>query len=424
MSHITLTAPNRLTPCTITLPPSKSIANRMLILGALCGVSSDVVLGRPKHELCDDIRGLANLTDQVMAHSMDCDTASPQKSHRDPWNVNVGAAGTAMRFGTALLAVSQGDYIITGTERLQQRPIGILVDALRQMGAHIDYMRQEGYPPLYIKGNPRAHGGSLTLKGNVSSQFISALLMIAPTLEGGLCLQLEGDIVSRTYIDLTMGLMRQFGVDVEWRGERNIEVKSHKLQAPDAFLIEADWSAASYWYEIEALSQTHVVNFACQLNADSMQGDKVVSTIFNEINSSIHNPSNSLNFDFTLCPDLAQTIVVTMCMLSKPFRFTGLQTLRIKETDRIEALRIELSKLGYELKVTDSTIEWDGTRHSPQSNPIIETYHDHRMAMAFAPCALTMGHIRIANPDVVSKSYPTYWSDLQRVGFRITEEND
>ncbi len=398
MNYITVTAPQSFKHCKITLPPSKSVANRVLMLAGLSGIKPQTVLQCPYSDLCDDIRVFAQLLEDT-----------------ERGLVDVGAAGTAMRFGTAYLSVTPGRHIITGTPRLQSRPIGLLVDALRHLGADIQYVANDGYPPLCINGNPSMCGGSVTLKGNVSSQFISALLMIAPTLAGGLTLHLENEVVSRPYIELTIGLIRQFGVEVVWTDANTIRVESKQLIPPSHFDIEADWTAASYWYEIAALGQTDAISWNSHLYHDSMQGDKVCDEIFRLINL-----SPRFCYDFTLCPDLAQTIVVTCCMMHRTFRFTGLQTLRIKETDRIEALRAELAKLGYVLHTTDSTIEWDGTSTPTSTPPVINTYNDHRMAMAFAPCAITMGCIRIADPDVVTKSYPTFWRHLQQTGFNLS----
>ena len=454
MSYVEIVAPEALNKCTINLPPSKSVANRMLIMAALGDVQPQAVLHRPLSELCDDISALALLiqtasenckqertSDSKQSTSDSKQSTSDSKqtdSKQSPSVVDIGAAGTAMRFGTAFLSVTRGNYIITGTERIRQRPIGLLVEALRSLGADIEYVGEDGFPPLHIVGNTNLRGGQLTLKGNVSSQFISALLMIAPTLKGGLTLTLEGDIVSRPYIDLTLALMKQFGAKACWMDERAIHIEPSELTPPADLAIEADWTAASYWYEIEALCNTSNIKFREQLNHHSMQGDKVCDDIFNKIKShtasngsdaeqtlitseqTTHDSADALQsvfcYDFTRCPDLAQTIVVTCCMLDVPFRFTGLQTLRIKETDRIEALSTELAKLGYVLQTAESTICWDGSRCTPQPNPIIDTYHDHRMAMAFAPCALKLKHICIADPDVVTKSYPTYWHDLRAAG--------
>lgn len=403
-------APRTLCPCTIELPPSKSIANRVLVLSALNGIAPKQVLRQPVNTLCDDIRVMVQLLQSVLSG---IDTKADEV-------LDVGAAGTAMRFATAFLAAQDGCFTITGTERLQQRPIGILVDALRQLGAHIDFLGKEGYPPLRIIGNSKMEGGVVTLDGGVSSQFISALLMIAPKMREGLILHLQGQLVSTPYLYITMQLMRQFGAQVEWTDERTICIQhGYNHLITDIPLIESDWTSASYWYEIAALSGGEwSVSQVRTLCADSLQGDRVCHAIFQQLSE--RQASHELfAYDFEDCPDLAQTLVVTCCMIAVPFRFTGLRTLRIKETDRISALQTELAKMGFVLKVSDDMITWDGTQLAPQPSFTIATYHDHRMAMAFAPCALRLGEIIIEDPDVVSKSYPTYWDDLTKLGFTL-----
>ncbi|MCR4836594.1 MAG: 3-phosphoshikimate 1-carboxyvinyltransferase [Bacteroidaceae bacterium] len=403
-------APRTLCPCTIELPPSKSIANRVLVLSALNGIAPQQVLRQPVNTLCDDIRVMVQLLQSVLSG---IDTKADEV-------LDVGAAGTAMRFATAFLAAQDGCFTITGTERLQQRPIGILVDALRQLGAHIDFLGKEGYPPLRIIGNSKMEGGVVTLDGGVSSQFISALLMIAPKMREGLILHLQGQLVSTPYLYITMQLMRQFGAQVEWTDERTICIQhGYNHLITDIPLIESDWTSASYWYEIAAISGGEwSVSQVRTLCADSLQGDRVCHDIFQQLSE--RQASHELfTYDFEDCPDLAQTLVVTCCMIAVPFRFTGLRTLRIKETDRISALQTELAKMGFVLKVSDDMIAWDGTQLAPQPSFTIATYHDHRMAMAFAPCALRLGEIIIEDPDVVSKSYPTYWDDLTKLGFTL-----
>ncbi len=403
-------APRTLCPCTIELPPSKSIANRVLVLSALNGIAPQQVLRQPFNTLCDDIRVMVQLLQSVLSG---IDTKADEV-------LDVGAAGTAMRFATAFLAVQDGCHTITGTERLQQRPIGILVDALRQLGAQIDYLGKEGYPPLRITGNPAMKGGDITLDGGISSQFISALLMIAPTMQEGLTLHLQGQLVSTPYLYITTQLMRQFGAKLEWTDERTVSIqRGYNHLITDIPLIESDWTSASYWYEIAAISGGEwSVSQVRTLCADSLQGDRVCHDIFQQLSE--RQASHELfAYDFEDCPDLAQTLVVTCCMIAVPFRFTGLRTLRIKETDRISALQTELAKMGFVLKVSDDMIAWDGTQLAPQPLFTIATYHDHRMAMAFAPCALRLGEIIIEDPDVVSKSYPTYWDDLTKLGFTL-----
>ena len=321
---------------------------------------------------------------------------------------------------------------------MRHRPISVLVDALRLLGAKVEYVGEEGFPPLRITGNNHLKGGELHLPGNVSSQYISALLMIGPVLTDGLVLHLEGHIISRPYIDLTLHVMRDFGAEVHWTDERTITVSPKGYEPATSFMVESDWSAASYWYEIVALSSGYQVTLPL-LFSNSQQGDREVASIFDHLGvKTTHTFTEQghpcveisqqpctlsrLDYDFINQPDLAQTLVVCCCMLGIPFRFTGLQSLRIKETDRIAALERELAKLGY--KVThqgDSVMEWDGTKTEVTNPEPIDTYDDHRMAMAFAPCALRLPHIRINNPQVVSKSYPHYWDYLRVAGFTICE---
>lgn len=393
----------------IQLPASKSISNRALILNALSYSPYKI------HNLafCDD-------TD-VMVEALNSNS-------RD---FDIKAAGTAMRFLTAFLSKIVGEWTITGTERMKNRPIKLLVDALNSLGARIEYIEKEGYPPLRIFGSS-LQGGEISLAGNVSSQYISALLMIAPLMENGLTLHLEGNIISRPYINLTLQLMEKFGVKATWNGQ-TIRVLPQEY-TPIHFTVESDWSAASYWYEMMALSKDAGLELR-GLFKDSLQGDAAgaklfaqlgVATRFTDMDVRLKNNGNvtkKLIYNFVNEPDLAQTFVVTCVLLNIHFRFTGLQSLKIKETDRIEALKTELRKLGYVLTDTnDSILEWNGERCEPDPDPVIATYEDHRMAMAFAPAALVLPKgIRIADPKVVTKSYPTYWDHLKEAGFTIIE---
>ena len=396
----------------IVLPSSKSISNRALVISALAGGMADV----ENVSDCDDTR--------VM-----------QKWLKEwPETVDIGAAGTAMRFSTALLAVSEGTHIITGSARMKQRPIGILVDALRRLGAVVEYVEKEGFPPLRITGHPQMEGGELMLAGNVSSQYISALLMIGPKLKHGLRLKLSDEIVSRPYIDMTLSIMRNFGAEADWVDERTIVVAPKPYQAR-TYVVESDWSAASYWYEMVALAPNAETQIVLPgLFAESLQGDSHGAEVFEMLGVGTEYRGTDvvlrkngqcverLDYDFLEMPDLAQTFVVTCCMLGMPFHFTGLQSLKIKETDRIEALKCELAKLGFILEDRhDSELLWEGSRIEPSSPDeiAIDTYEDHRMAMAFAPVALKDGRICINNPQVVSKSYPRYWENLKTVGFEI-----
>lgn len=395
----------------IQLPASKSISNRVLILNAL---SKSAFLPENLSD-SDDTKVMLNAFESGLA------------------DINIGAAGTSMRFLTAYLSQKEGNWTITGTERMKNRPIRILVDALRQLGADINYLEKEGYPPLRICGK-KLLGGSISLDGSVSSQYISALMMIAPYMENGLQLQLTGTVISQPYIRMTIRLMETFGVKTIW--ENNTILITPQTYQPTPFKIESDWSGASYWYEIMALCTEKSEIKLEGLEKNSTQGDSAVKQIFEKLHvqslfeedgvclqSEDKRKEERLEYDFINEPDLAQTLVVTCCLLNIPFRFTGLQSLRIKETDRISALQMELQKLGYVVKdEANSIMMWDGEKCEAEPHPIIHTYEDHRMAMAFAPIALRVNNLKIREPEVVSKSYPHYWDNLKQVGFIITEE--
>ena len=374
MMQIKVTAPAKI-HTTIQLPSSKSISNRALIINAL---------GNGTHHPenlsdCDDTR--------VMIRALNDDKET----------IDIMAAGTAMRFLTAYLSVTPGARIITGTERMQQRPIQVLVNALRELGADIEYVANDGFPPLRITGR-ELRKDTISLPGNVSSQYISALLMIAPVLTNGLTIRLTGDIISRPYINLTLQLMNDFGVRAEWTDDHRLKVEPQAYHSTP-FYVESDWSAASYWYQIVALSKEAEVTLP-GLFKDSYQGDSQVAGIFRSLGvETIYKDKTvilkkngksveRLDYDFINQPDLAQTFVVTCALLNIPFRFSGLQSLKIKETDRMAALITEMRKLGY---------------------------------MAFAPTCLALPEILINNPQVVSKSYPRYWEDLRQAGFIIKE---
>lgn len=395
----------------ITLPSSKSISNRALILHALA--AGDHVPFRLSD--CDDTF--------VMVRALT----------QNPKTVDIMAAGTAMRFLTAYYSVTPGEHIITGTERMKHRPISILVNALQSLGAQIAYVDEEGFPPLHIVGS-QLRGDHVTLSGDVSSQYISALLMIGATLPNGLTLNLTGEIVSRPYIQLTLELMKEYGSKAEWISKNCIHVYAGGYQDVP-FEVESDWSAASYWYEIMALSQGRCVHLK-GLHEKSYQGDSMGAKVFEKLGitttfddeGALLTKNNScteyLEEDFLTIPDLTQTFVVTCCLKGVKFRFHGLRSLRIKETDRISALITELKKLGYVLHAEgDETLYWDGERTDATPNAIIATYEDHRMAMAFAPASLVLPQIKIAHPQVVSKSYPHFWEDLTQAGFIIRESN-
>lgn len=414
----TLKAPKKL-DARIDLPASKSISNRALIIHA---ISKGVVLPDNLSD-CDDTNVMIN----ALLHMPDV--------------IDVQAAGTAMRFLTAYLSTINGEHVITGTERMKERPIKVLVDALKYLGADIRYMEKEGYPPLHVKGKT-LEGGGLEIEGDISSQYISALLMIGPCLKKGLELKMKGEIASRPYIDLTLWMMKEFGADADWSTADTIIVKP-KPYINKEYLIENDWTSASYWYEMIALCEDADSRIELTgLMDGSKQGDAVVRRIFSLLGVKTtfekNAKSNAINvilqrqdmrvprleYDFNNSPDLAQTVAVTCCMLDIPFHFTGLHTLKIKETDRIQALKTEMRKLGFVLEDrNDSEIIWDGERCEPTDAPI-DTYKDHRMALAFAPVAMMRKSIRINDPRVVSKSYPHYWNDLNMAGFDIQEEKE
>ena len=419
MTQYILNAPAKLDTI-VSLPASKSISNRALIIYALSGGK----LLPENLSDCDDteviIRALRDMPDEI----------------------DIKAAGTAMRFMTAYLSVMPGTHTITGTERMKRRPIGILVDALRKLGAEIEYVGEEGYPPLRITGQ-KLNGGTLEIAGNVSSQYISALLMIGPALGKGLELRLTGDIISRPYIDLTLWMMGEFGADAEWTSSDTITVKAKPYKQHDYF-IESDWSGASYWYEIMALMDDRDAELRLTgLKDGSKQGDSVVRYIFSLLGvKTVFQSKKStkpqtvtiktngrclpkLEYDFINSPDLAQTFVVACAAKGIPFHFKGLSTLKIKETDRIEAMKKEMRKLGFVIESrNDSELIWDGKTCMPTMERGIDTYEDHRMALAFAPYALKSGSIIINNPQVVTKSYPSYWTALADAGFSVEEINE
>ena len=385
----------------ISLPASKSISNRALILDALSYSPYDI----ENLADCDDTN--------VLVSALDSNSTT----------FDIGAAGTTMRFLAAFLSKTVGEWVITGSERMKQRPIKLLVDALNGLGARIEYLENDGYPPLKIVGSALV-GGEIHLKGNVSSQYISALMMIAPCMLKGLKIVLEGKIISRPYINMTMQMMDEYGIDVDFLGNV-IKIEPQEYQ-PIPYKVESDWSAASYWYEILSLVGKGGV-FLKGLGENSYQGDSKVADLFEQLgvktsymeDGVLLSPNGELTtrmeYDFTDEPDLTQTFAVTCCLKGIPFKFSGLETLKIKETDRIAALINELAKLGYVVyEPAESQLAWDGDRCEATSPISIATYHDHRMAMAFAPVALVTP-IVVENPQVVTKSYPGFWDDFEKL---------
>ena len=363
----------------------------------------------------------------------DTDAMVNALSNADVAEVNIGAAGTAMRFLTGYFAVQEGrTVLLDGSERMRHRPIKILVDALRSCGADIEYAGEEGFPPLRIRGK-KLSASEISLRGNVSSQYISSVLMISPLVDGLERVKLTEEVISRPYIDMTLSLMRQFGVNTQWDGNDIVFEKGAEYKPLD-YVVENDWSAASYWFQIQALLSDSKISMN-GLFDESTQGDAALEQLFVPLgvkcskegetvvlSADCGSCAKTIEMDLLENPDLAQTIIVTLCMLERPFHITGLQTLKIKETDRIEALRTQLLKMGYVLRVgEDLSMSWDGTKCEPLDEIRIDTFDDHRMAMAFAPASVKFPGIIINDIEVVSKSYPEYWQHLLKAGFSLKE---
>lgn len=400
----------------LSITGSKSETNRLLLLQAL----------------------YPNLTLENTSNSDDSEVMSKalqneQNKTLNPQIVDVHHAGTAMRFLTAFFAIQEGkEVILTGSNRMKERPIKILVEALQQLGAEISYGGQAGFPPLSIKGK-KLTCSKVSLPANVSSQYISALLLIAPKLENGLELTLEGEITSVPYIKMTLTLLNEIGVKTAFN-KNTISVKPLSLiPYPLTLTVESDWSSASYWYSIMALSEIGTEITLSSYKPNSLQGDSALVEIYSAFgvetifeNNSIllrktHNPKlTTHNLQLNNCPDIAQTIAVTCFGLGLPCHLTGLHTLKIKETDRLEALKAELTKLGAHVTVTNDSLTLSQSENI-NPNISIKTYQDHRMAMAFAPLALKVP-IVIEEAEVVSKSYPTFWTDLKSAGFSVAEQ--
>ncbi len=404
---IQLAAPKRMVG-EVSLPASKSISNRALIIGALCHPQGSV------------------------SHIADCDDtlAVRQALASGGDGINVGAAGTAMRFLTAYFAVQPGRVVtLDGTQRMRERPIGVLVEALRSLGAGIEWLGREGYPPLRVEGRA-LRGGRLCIDGSVSSQYISALLMIAPALRGGLDLCIDGTLTSRPYVEMTLSLMRQWGAEAQMQGSRIVVAEgSYK---PQSMAVEADWSAASYWFAMQSLLPESRISLK-GLQRPSVQGDSRIADIAwtlgvdscacgvcTDLHTSCRHTAR-VDEDLSSTPDIAQTLAVWLCLLGVPYRLAGLHTLRIKETDRISALQCELLKLGYVVEAGDDFMAWGGQTAAVAAAPRIATYHDHRMAMAFAPAAVKFPGLVIENAGVVSKSYPQFWQHLAQCGFSVRQ---
>lgn len=388
----------------ISLPGSKSISNRYVILKALAD-----------HNI--EIENLSNSEDtKVLLRSLSA------KENR----INIGHAGTAMRFLTAYLAVKNGEFELTGSKRMLQRPIGPLVNAMNDLGADIKYIGAEGYPPIRIKGK-KINGGQVSIKSSVSSQFLTALLLIAPFLKEGIIINISGEKVSFSYIDMTLNILEQLGVETEKRANR-IRVFPNKISVNKVF-VEGDWSAASYWYSLVALSPIGTTLKLKGLNNNSLQGDKAiivimgmfgVSTVFEKEGIFISKEKENIKefeYDFINSPDIAQTVMVAGAALNMKIVFKGLKTLKLKESNRVQAMNTELIKIGYTLIQNGNNWILNGVFRAEGIS--IDTYDDHRIAMSFAPLIMKLSFIKIKDPEVVNKSYPDFWSDLRSVGVSI-----
>lgn len=404
-----LTPPqNKLISQTIEVTGSKSETNRLLLLRALFPNIS--------------LENLSNSDDgAVMKKGLMVNEGT----------VDIHHAGTAMRFLTAWFATQKGkDVLLTGSHRMKERPIKVLVDALRQLGAKIEYAEEEGFPPLKISGK-KLTKNYVSLPANISSQYISALLLVAPSLEKGLELELVGKITSVPYIKMTLGLLAQIGVSATFEGNHIKVLPEEKVMSKN-IVVESDWSSASYFYSLTALSEVGSQITLSAYKADSLQGDSVLKELYRDfgVNTSFNDHHMTLtkvavevpqNVEYNLAnaPDIAQTIAVTCFGLGVGCKLTGLHTLPIKETDRLDAMKTELSKLGGQVIIDHESLALE-PRKQWNENVAIDTYHDHRMAMAFAPLAL-MSSLVINDAGVVSKSYPDFWKDIVSIGISATE---
>ncbi|MCK8143289.1 3-phosphoshikimate 1-carboxyvinyltransferase [Flavobacterium sp. I-SCBP12n] len=395
----------------IPVTGSKSETNRLLLLQALF---PNITLANTSNS--DD--------SEVMQKALNADLSS-----RETRDLNIHHAGTAMRFLTAYFATQEGrEVVLTGSQRMTERPIKVLVDALKQLGAQITYEKQEGFPPIRIKGQ-KITSNKVSIPANVSSQYISALLLIAPKLDNGIELTLVGEITSVPYIKMTLALLNDLDIQTSFEGNI-IKVFPKQEVETKEMVVESDWSSASYFFSLVALSETASITLT-SYKENSLQGDSALVEIYKKMGviSNFENNTLSLskvpnfkpeilNLDLNNTPDIAQTIVVTCLGLGIGCHLTGLHTLKIKETDRLEALRVELTKLGATISVTNDSLTLQPS-YTINHNVKIATYNDHRMAMSFAPLALKVPII-IENADVVSKSYPDFWEDMKSLGFFIS----
>jgi 3-phosphoshikimate 1-carboxyvinyltransferase len=407
----------------IKLTGSKSECNRALIISAL----SKGTVSVENLSVAADTVTLNKVLNDLNGNSLELEK-NDKPLTLNPKLVDIGPAGTAMRFLTAFLAIQNGNFLLTGTERMKQRPIGILAEAIKSIGGKISYAENEGFPPLQIAGPFEQTAKEVKIKGDISSQYISALLMVAPSLPLGLTLVIEGDLTSKPYVEMTLAMLEQVGIRNDWH-ENTITIEPQTFNTAKLY-VEPDWSAASYWYSIAALADEASI-FLPGLNGYSLQGDSKITEIMANfgITSQFKDGGVFLKkepkqierkiFDLKECPDLAQTIVVICAALGHDATFTGLETLKIKETNRVLALQTELAKIGVKFIEKNLSYKLDCSGlHFPEKITI-STYEDHRMAMAFAPLALKIKEVEIEEKQVVEKSYPYFWDDLEKAGFSI-----
>ena len=393
---------------TIYLNSSKSESNRLLIIKALS-----------EKEIT--IKNLSKANDSVLLKNL------LESENLVVWDAQ--DAGTSFRFLTSFLAIKKEHVVLSGTERMKQRPVKVLVDALNKIGAEILYLENEGFPPIYVKGKINQIKNKLDIPGDISSQYISSLLLIAPLLEKGIEINIEEPFYSRPYVNMTLNLMNSFGIKSEVKGNK-ISIKNQEFSS-GSYIVESDWSAASYWYSILSISD-NINNLTLQgLKKKSNQGDSVISELMKSFGvntqykedgivlTKIKLDTEEIELDFRDCPDLAQTILVVAAYHKIKLKVSGVESLKIKETDRLLAMKNELKKIGCDFYEEGNYWLLEKMRREIDDELSIDTYKDHRMAMAFAPLA-SKKSIIINDPDVVVKSYPTYWEDLKKVGFIIT----
>ena len=393
---------------TIYLNSSKSESNRLLIIKALS-----------EKEI--KIKNLSKANDSVLLKNL------LESENLVVWDAQ--DAGTSFRFLTSFLAIKKEHVVLSGTERMKQRPVKVLVDALNKIGAEILYLENEGFPPIYVKGKINQVKNKLDIPGDISSQYISSLLLIAPLLEKGIEINIEEPFYSRPYVNMTLNLMNSFGIKSAVKGNK-ISIKNQEFSS-GSYIVESDWSAASYWYSILSISDD-INNLTLQgLKKKSNQGDSIISELMKSFGvntqykedgivlTKIKLDTEEIELDFRDCPDLAQTILVVAAYHKIKLKVSGVESLKIKETDRLLAMKNELKKIGCDFYEEGNYWLLEKRRREIDDELSIDTYKDHRMAMAFAPLASKKSMI-INDPDVVVKSYPTYWEDLKKVGFIIT----